>query len=146
MPIPRLPSVLIGVLSIVACSLGSIVARPDGEALAEKYFASRVTLDLDETLSLYGDLFFEVTPRSQWSNRLAMIESKLGKPQKHSLSSWDVFVGSRGAGPGTYVTLIYDVVYSNYPAQETFRTFTPAWGWPTTIVGHHVDSPAFLPG
>jgi hypothetical protein len=131
------------VLAVATCSWNIVGVRP--EALAGRYFASRASGDLDETLSLYGRQFYRATPRSDWSETLTWVESELGTPEDHSLSGWHVWLGLGPAGPGTYVTLRYDVQYSKHPGQETLLVFTPAWAWPTRVVQHTVDAPAFQP-
>jgi len=144
MLIPRSP-LMLGFLLLMAltCSLGFVDAKPDAELIVTRYFESRVSGDVDEALSLYADLFFEVTPRPEWQESLVMLDRKLGPPGDRTLTAWNVFVGAREAGAGTYVALEYDVEYAFYPAHESFRIFTPAWGWPASIISHHVNSPAF---
>ncbi len=140
----RLYGILGSLLVVSFLTCGVVSARPEAEALADVYFTARSEGDLDRTLSLYSDLFFEATPRSEWTDSLLMLEHKLGRPSSHEQREWNVYVGSGPAGTGTYVTLNYDVQYAKYPAQERFRFFTSIMGGPTEIIFHHVDSPGLL--
>jgi hypothetical protein len=134
---------IIAALVLIACfgSCNMIDARPEAESLADKYFTSRITGNLEETLSLYGDAFFKETPRSQWIGILDAINRQLGVPLDHSLISWKIWVGHGSAGAGTYVDLDYDVNYSRYPAYETLVFFTPLLGGSPRIFSHSLDCP-----
>ena len=140
----RLYGILGSLLVVSFLTCGVVSARPEAEALADVSFSARSEGDLDLALSLYSDLFFEATPRSEWTDSLLMLEHRLGKPSRHEPTEWNVYVGSGPAGTGTYVTLDYDVQYAKYPAQETFRFFTSIMGGPTEIIFHHLDSAGLL--
>lgn len=131
-------------LVLIAAAFGScnmIDARPEAESLAEKYFTSRITGDLEKTLSLYGDDFFENTPRSQWIEVLDEVRLKMGIPLDPSLTGWNIWVGSGSAGAGTYVTLEYEVRYSRYMVYETLVFFSPPLVGSPRILNHSLHCP-----
>ncbi len=116
---------------------------PEAETLAAEYFSSRATGDLDWTLSLYGDKFFQEVPRSDWSETLTMVDQTLGRPAGHTLYQWNTHWGVYLTGAGYYVTLEYEVDYLNHPAREKLTIYRPFFFGRSRIIGHFVNSPAF---
>ncbi len=118
-----------------------VVIKPVAEDLVSRHFASRVPGALAETLSLYGDEFFELMPEAEWSVLIKLMELRLGAVEHYSPTGWHVYVGMGSAGTGTYTTLDYEVLYEHSPAEETFLVFRPPFG-PSRILGHVVTSEA----
>ena len=138
-PLRLIIAALVLIASFGSCNM--IDARPEAESLADKYFTSRITGDLEKTLSLYGDAFFKETPRSQWIESLAKIKRKMGIPLDPSLTGWNVWMGLGSAGAGTYVTLEYEVRYSRYMVYETLVFFSRPLGGSPRILSHSLHCP-----
>jgi len=137
---------LLALFALGLASLGcnAVTAKPEAEAIAERSFVARTSKDRAAMLSLYHEAFYQTISREDWTAMLDAIDTKLGIPEKQSLATWQVYVGTGDAGAGTYVTLAYEVHYPDAAGTETLVIFSSAAGDEPRIVGHHVNSPALL--
>lgn len=133
---------LTGALLCPACGIPE--AKQQGEAIAEKYFASASKGDVDQMLSLYDDDFYKASPRTQWSAAYDSIRRKLGRPIAHRLQSWQVSGLAATHRSGQAVTLIYDVDYERATGVEMLLVFFPSGSDAGGIRGHHFESAALL--
>jgi hypothetical protein len=83
-------------------------------------------------------------PREKWQANLDALPEKLGGYKKHELSNWNVHFQAGAPAPGVYTTLVYTVHYSKFDATETFVLYTRDKQAEPKIVGHHIQSDAFL--
>src|SRR5436190_22609395 len=89
----------------VAC--GSTEAKQRGEALADQYFAAAQEGNTASILKMYDDAFYKVTPEAKWKDIYDRVRTKLGRPQAHTLSNWNVNSFAGTSESGHYVTLVY---------------------------------------
>jgi hypothetical protein len=137
-----LTAFILAALLISACGVSS--AKSESEALCAKYFEDVQKGTLREVLPLYGDEFYKVTSKEEWIKILEKIREKLGRIQAHNLVNWNVKVQANTFGSGTFVTLVYDVKYTSYDAQEAFLVLKPLTGGPAKIIGHHINSKGLI--
>jgi len=123
---------------------GALDAKPQAEALVDRQFAARAKGDFAGALALYGEAFYQATPREQWTQMLSGIEKRLGRPGATEERGFHVFFGSQQAGFGSYVTLQYEVAYGTETAREVFVVFRGTSSDEPRIVGHQILSDALL--
>jgi hypothetical protein len=133
---------LLLVVGLSAC--GFTEAKEQGEALAEQYFAAAKQGETASILTMYDEAFYKATPRAQWSETYSRIRTKLGKPQTHTLSTWNVNSMSGTSDSGQYVTLAYQVQYEAGTGTETIAVFIPAATGKAGIHAHNFNSDALL--
>ena len=131
-------------LLVVAASCGVSEAKQKGEALAEQYFATAQHGDTASVLAMYDDAFYTVTPESKWREMYGRIRAKLGKPESHTLSTWNVNSVTGTSGSGHYVTLVYQVQYETAKGSETIGVFIPSGNRRAGIRSHNFNSDALV--
>lgn len=94
---------------------------------------------------MYDDTFYKATPRTQWREMYDRIRTKLGKPQTHTLSNWNVNSVRGIADSGQYVTLTYQVQYAAGTGAETITVFISSDTGKAGIHAHNFSSDALLP-
>jgi hypothetical protein len=136
----------LGTAAVVAAAFGrsALDVKPQAEALVSRQFAARASGDVAGALALYGDVFYQATPREQWTQMLSGIEKKLGRPGAAEPAGFQVFFGAKRAGLGSYVTLQYEVSYGTEKAREIFVVFRAPSAEEPSIVGHQILSDALL--
>ena len=142
------PWLLVGVLVLVALIAVAVfvgVSIPvasmnDAETTVDKYFRALSNKDWDTALGLYAPEFYQKMPEEQWRQVLPNLGKKLGDYQSRKLTNWRVWAGTAGS----QVMLNYEVQYTKAAASETFSFIGKREGEPLLIVGHQVNSPAFL--
>ena len=135
---------LLVLLSLVGCSAAR--AKPQAEAVAQKYFAAMKEGKVEDVLDLYAKEFYEDTPREKWKGMLRSMNKKLGNVRSCELTGWSIKTVTGTGNSGTYVTLTYAVHYENSAGAETFQMYKPSFWNSTRIVAHTVDSEGLLPG
>lgn len=115
--------------------------KENAERVTEGYFNVMSQGPPASALALYSDSFFEQMPREKWRANLEALPSRLGEMKGHKLVNWNV---NLQAGSGAYTTLVYNVTYSKFNSTETFVLFTRDSKAEPQIVGHHIESEAFL--
>lgn len=95
-------------------------------------------------LALYGDHFFQATPRPRWEQLLASLEQRLGPPEAHELVGWNVFVGTQEGATGTFVSLSYAVRYAKAEGSEEITLLREKGAPDFRIVQHQFHSAALL--
>jgi hypothetical protein len=133
---------LLLVVGLSAC--GFTEAKKQGEALAEQYFAAAKQGETASILAMYDDAFYKATPGTKWRETYGRIRTKLGKPQTHTLTTWNVNSMSGTSDSGQYVTLTYQVQYDAGTGTETFAVFIPATTGKAGIHAHNFNSDALL--
>jgi hypothetical protein len=128
------------VIGLSAC--GFAEAKQKGEALAEQYFSAAKQGDTESVLAIYDDAFNKAAP--QWRETYAHVRTKLGKPQTHTLSTWNVNSTAGTSGSGQYVRLVYQVQYETASGTETIGVFIPAGTGRAGIHAHNFNSDALL--
>src|SRR5881398_2840682 len=103
----RIVCALVLVVGTAAC--GFTEAKQKGEALAEQYFAAAIQGDTASILEMYDGEFYDATPKAKWREMYGRIRTKLGKPQSHTLSNWNVNSMAGTSGSGQFVRLVYQV-------------------------------------
>jgi len=129
-------------LVLVLSGCGFTEAKKQGEALAEQYFAAAKQGETDSILAMYDDGFYKVTSRTQWRETYGRIQTRLGKPQAHTLSNWNVNSMTGTAESGQYVTLTYQVQYDAGTGAETIVVFIPSATGKAGIHAHNFSSDA----
>jgi hypothetical protein len=129
-------------LALLACN--PVAEKAAAQALADQAFAARQGGQAEQAVLLYRDGPDGQTPRRQWTELLAALEGKLGRPTAYELTSWNVNVGTSEAGTGTTVRLVYAVRYERAEGTESLVLFKPSGSAEYQVVGHHVSSPALL--
>jgi len=132
------------VLLLVVAGCGFTEAKQKGEGLAEQYFTTAQQGDTASVLTMYDDAFYKVTPEAKWRGMYARIRAKLGKPQSHTLSTWNVNSTTGTSGGGQYVTLVYQVQYETAKGTETIGVFIPSGGGHAGIRSHNFNSDALV--
>jgi hypothetical protein len=138
----RIAGGLLLVVGLSAC--GFTEAKKQGEALAEQYFVAAKQGETTSILAMYDDAFYKATPRTQWRETYDRIRTKLGKPQTHTLSTWNVNSMSGTSDSGQYVTLTYQVQYDAGTGTETLAVFISAATGKAGIHAHNFNSDALL--
>jgi hypothetical protein len=128
----RVVLILVALYGAVGCSFSQ--DRKEAERLAERYFTKMQGGDIEGALALYSARFYEVTSRAQWLAFLENQRARCGKPETHSLVSWNV-VSSFGTNAGTTTTLVYEVQYTDCRVSEKMTVFKPSGG-KIQIQGH----------
>ncbi len=129
---------------VLVLSCGPLGPSPEAKSVADRYFELRKAGQTQELLSLYGEDFFQVTPRDKLVDYLEKTAAKLGPLQSYELSNSHKVSFAGTSNSGTTTTLIYAAKYTNGPAVETLVLFEPASGGPPRIKGHNIQSEAFL--
>jgi hypothetical protein len=138
----RVGCALLLVVSAAAC--GFTEAKHKGEGLAEQYFAAAKQGDTASVLEMYDDTFYGVTPKAKWLEMYGHIRAKLGKPQSHTLSTWNVNSMAGTSGSGQFVRLVYQVQYESGNGTETIGVFIPSDTGRSGIRAHNFNSDALV--
>ncbi len=128
---------LMPLLLIVLYGCGVFAAKPQAEALVERYFRAVKSGDFQEVLPLFSEEFFKKTPKTEVVRELARNRREMGTLGEYRQVSCKIEVNS---GQGwTIVTLLYQVKYSEGEAQETFAVKKPFDQGPAAISAHKIS-------
>ena len=126
-------------------------AKEQAQRLGDVSFLYRKTNQMDKLLGCYGEEFFEATSQEEWSQFLAGIDRKLGTLESYELQEWEtrfqVAKESENAPPGQVTTIVllrYHTKYSKHEADENLTLIRGENDQSFRIVGHHIESKAFL--
>lgn len=139
----RLPMVVLLVAALLY-SCGATSAKPEAEALTQKYFTAMKEGKVGEAIPLYSKEFFKETSKDKWQIMLAKINNKLGNVKSYELATWRVNTYAGTGESGTYVSLIYNVQYEKYKGTESFNIFKPASGGAVKLLGHNFNSEGLI--
>lgn len=129
-------------LMLASCNPGA--DKDQAEQIGKAYFDAIQVHDYERAASFYAPQFYERTPRDKWLGTLRTINDKLGDLQSYQEMKWNVRASATTSGGGTAVELEYRVIYSKYPAEETFTLTKPAGTNTFQIIGHRVNSEGFV--
>jgi hypothetical protein len=138
----RTTLLLIGCVAIGGC--GFTRSKQDAEKVVARHFQTIATNGYDSAMADYGAQFFQKTSKDAWSKTLARLGGKLGAYQSYSVAGWNVFKNASTSGAGTTVRLQCQVVYSKYPAVESFTLFKGVGDSEYKILGHQINSDGLL--
>ena len=133
---------LVGCVAIGGC--GFTRSRKDAEKVVARHFQTLATNGYETAMADYGAQFFQKTSKDVWSKTLARLGGKLGAYQSYSVAGWSVFKNASTSGAGTTVRLQCQVIYSKYPAVESFTLFKGASDSEYKILGHQINSEGLL--
>jgi hypothetical protein len=133
----------IGLIGIVS-GCGFQKERTAAESVAANVFENIKTGHIESVSAYYSPLFFRQTSKEEWESILQNMNKKLGTLESYELVNWNVRKQVNITGSGTYWLLQYNVQYSKYPATETLNIFKPIGGSEYKILGHNINSAAFL--
>jgi hypothetical protein len=133
---------LLFLASLAGCGLTQ--GKKEAGTVVARHFQMIATNGFDAAMADYSATFFAHTTRAGWTKALTNISHKLGTYQNYTVSGWRVYENASTTGSGTTVLLQCEVVYSKYPATENFTLFKGVADSSYKIVGHHIESQAFL--
>jgi hypothetical protein len=133
-------------LALALAGCNPVKERAEAEACVARVFAARHSGTAEQALAAYADEAQQGMGRDEWSQMLVALDAKLGRPVSERLTAWNVTLATNSLGTGTFVSLQYDVTYERAEGTESIVAFKPSGASDFRIVGHHVNSPAFLLG
>lgn len=128
----RVALIVIALCVTIGCGLAK--DRKEAEELAEQYFSTIRSGDIEGVLPLYSPQFYEATSLTDWLALLQNQRVRCGSPKSHSLVTWHVW-SSIGTSAGVRTTLEYDVQYTSCRMSEKMTIFKPSGG-KLQIQGH----------
>ena len=136
---------LIASFVIAACLVGCANQRDmfEAERVIAHHFDARARRNFDTALADYDEHFFEDVTRSEWLSTLRTVSTKLGTFETYNVNG-QALDARTSDGPGTYLKLRCQVMYSKHGAKETFYMLRRAGADKFKILAHEIDSPGFL--
>jgi hypothetical protein len=130
------------VFPLLGC--GSKQGKKDAEATLIRHFQIIATNGFEFALADYGANFFQTTPKDEWVNALKGMNRKFGTYQHHTITNLRMVKKAGRRGAGTTISIQCQVTYSKHPATEIFTLFKGITDSDYKIVGHQVNSTAWM--
>ncbi|MCH8829021.1 MAG: DUF3887 domain-containing protein [Planctomycetes bacterium] len=136
-------AMVFGIISVSLAGCGANQSKQAAEETANRLYQALSEKDWDKAVSFYGPQFFQKTSKQEWRAALVNLEKKFGAYKSHQIQNWK-YRSHTGTGGSHQVTVItYKVKYAKATTTETI-TFLGSGDEELKIVGHRIESPAFL--
>ncbi len=127
-------------ISLILTGCGIKESMDDAKGVINDFYAGIEKKEFESVMSFYGETFFSKMPKDKWLATMTNLNTRLGNYREHSFGG----VKFRKSLKGTTVTMRYSVTYAKAKATETFTLMTDPETSRLKIVGHRINSPAFL--
>ena len=130
--------VILLLLFLPACSF--VKEKNQATKFVDDFYSKLKNGEYESTLDMYHEKWFTVTSKNETTDFLRKIDSKLGKLDEYSVTTWNTesYVGTGGSG--IYVTILYSVNRTKYHSDETLTLFKPKGEERYYILSYHVNS------
>lgn len=134
--------IIMVITSMSGCNI--VEDKNEADQFMKTYFDTIKSKDFDKALTLYSDKFYEKTSKEDWLKALNTINKKLGDLENYEQNGFNINTQVGTENSGTYYTFKYKVKYSKYDSVETFTLLRPTGKKEISILGHNINTDAFL--
>ena len=133
------------VIWLVGCSPSATIdALPDAKKVAEQFFEKYKAEQYEALDSLYGDEFWQATPKDIWHRILPNVQDEMGSIKQCELQNWHQTTSASTSGSGNIVQLQYACKHEKYDSIFAFTILKPLSGGESKIVGQNFNSLGLL--